>query len=44
MIITLTLNPCIDQTTWVEGLEIGGTNRVKKVKKERAIFFWPQWC
>lgn len=34
MIITLTLNPCIDQTTWVEGLEIGGTNRVKKVKKE----------
>lgn len=34
MIITLTLNPCIDQTTWVDSLEIGGTNRVKKVKKE----------
>lgn len=34
MIITLTLNPCIDHTMEVEGLEIGGTNRVKKVKKE----------
>ena len=34
MIITLTLNPCIDHTIEVGGLEIGGTNRVKKVKKE----------
>lgn len=34
MIITLTLNPCIDHTIEVEGLEIGGTNRTTKVKKE----------
>ena len=34
MIITLTLNPCIDYTIEVDGLEIGGTNRSKKIKKE----------
>ena len=34
MIITLTLNPCIDHTIEVDGLETGGTNRIKKVKKE----------
>lgn len=34
MITTLTLNPCIDHTIKVQGLSIGGTNLVKKVKKE----------
>ncbi|MBQ8814118.1 MAG: 1-phosphofructokinase family hexose kinase [Lachnospiraceae bacterium] len=33
MITTLTLNPCIDHTIEIGGLEIGGTNRIKKVKK-----------
>ena len=34
MITTLTLNPCIDHTIEINGLEIGGTNRIQKVKKE----------
>lgn len=34
MITTLTLNPCIDHTIEVNGMEIGGTNRIKQVKKE----------
>lgn len=33
MITTLTLNPCIDHTIEVAGIEIGGTNRIKTVKK-----------
>lgn len=36
MITTLTLNPCIDHTIEVEGIEIGGTNRIKKVTKNAA--------
>lgn len=34
MITTLTLNPCIDHTIEIDDLEIGGTNRIKQVKKE----------
>ncbi len=34
MIITLTLNPCIDHTIEVDSLEIEGTNRISEVKKE----------
>ncbi len=34
MIITLTLNPCIDHTVEVQGIAIGGTNRIKNVKKD----------
>ena len=34
MITTLTLNPCIDHTIEVNGMEIRGTNRIKQVKKE----------
>jgi len=34
MITTLTLNPCIDHTIEIDSLEIGGTNRIKQVKKE----------
>ncbi len=34
MIITLTLNPCIDHTIEVQDFSIGGTNRIKKVIKE----------
>lgn len=34
MITTLTLNPCIDHTIEVESIAIGGTNRIKNVKKD----------
>ena len=36
MITTLTLNPCIDHTIEVAGIEIGGTNRINKVKKHMS--------
>lgn len=36
MITTLTLNPCIDHTIEVEGIEIGGTNRIRKVTRNVA--------
>lgn len=33
MITTLTLNPCIDHTIEVDGIEAGGTNRIRAVKR-----------
>ena len=32
-ILTVTANPCIDRTVWVEALEVGGTNRVSRVSE-----------
>lgn len=35
-VLTMTLNPCIDRTVYMESFEIGATNIVKKVIEEAA--------
>lgn len=35
-VLTMTLNPCIDRTLYMESFEVGGTNIVKKVIEEAA--------
>lgn len=34
MVVTVTLNPCIDRTVWIAGFEYGGTNRVRKTRQD----------
>ena len=34
MILTLTLNPCIDKTIYLDQLEVGSYNRVKSTREE----------
>ena len=36
MILTLTLNPCIDKTIYLDQLEVGSYNRVKNVREDSA--------
>ncbi len=36
MILTLTLNPCIDKTIYLEQLEVGSYNRVKSTREDLA--------
>lgn len=36
MILTLTLNPCIDKTIYLDQLEVGSYNRVKSVREDSA--------
>ncbi len=35
-VLTMTLNPCIDRTVYMESVQVGGTNIVKKVMEEAA--------
>lgn len=35
-VLTMTLNPCIDRTVYMESFQVGGTNIVKKVIEEAA--------
>ena len=32
MILSVTLNPCIDKTIYLENLEVGAYNRVKRAR------------
>ena len=34
MILTLTLNPCIDKTIYLDELEVGSYNRVKSTRED----------
>ena len=34
MILTVTLNPSVDQTLFVESLEVGDTNRIQEVQTD----------
>jgi len=36
MITTVTMNPCIDKTVWVDGFICGGTNRVAVTRTDLA--------
>ena len=36
MITTVTMNPCIDKTIWVDGFAYGGTNRVVETRTDLA--------
>ena len=36
MILTLTLNPCIDKTIYLDQLEVGSYNRVKSTREDLA--------
>ena len=35
-VLTMTMNPCIDRTIFLENFQVGGTNIVKKVMEEAA--------
>ncbi len=34
MVVTVTLNPCIDRTIWISGFEYGGTNRILRTRQD----------
>ena len=35
-VLTMTLNPCIDKTIYMETFQVGGTNIVRKTVEEAA--------